>query len=43
MVAGLDKYREAFANFTDNNVIISVTCCNIALSDSSIQHTYVAQ
>ena len=43
MVAGLDKYREALANFTDNYGIISGTCCDIALSDSSTQQINVAQ
>lgn len=32
MVGGLDKFREAFANFTDNFVIIGGTACDEVLS-----------
>lgn len=37
MVAGLDKFREAFAGFTDNYVIIGGTACDIALSDTDMR------
>ncbi len=32
MVGGLDKFREAFADFTDNFVIIGGTACDEVLS-----------
>lgn len=37
MVAGIDKFREAFAGFTDNYVIIGGTACDIALSDTNMK------
>ena len=37
MVAGLDKFREAFAGFTDNYVIIGGTACDIVLSDTDMR------
>lgn len=37
MVVGLDKFREAFAAFTDNYVIIGGTACDIALSDTDMR------
>lgn len=37
MVIGLDKFREAFANFKDNYVIIGGTACDIILSDTDMR------
>ncbi len=37
MVIGLDKFREAFANFKDNYVIIGGTACDIVLSDTDMR------
>ena len=37
MVYGLDKFREAFADFTDNYVIIGGTACDTALEGTSMR------
>lgn len=37
MVAGLDKFREHFAAFADNYVIIGGTACDIALNDTDMK------
>ncbi|MDE7455382.1 MAG: hypothetical protein K2M96_01605 [Prevotella sp.] len=37
MVAGLDKFREAFAGFSDNYVIIGGTACDIVLSGTDMK------
>jgi hypothetical protein len=37
MVVGLDKYKEAFADFKDNYVIIGGTACDIVLSDTDMR------
>lgn len=37
MVAGLDKFREAFAGFSDNYVIIGGTACDIVLSGTGMK------
>lgn len=37
MVIGLDKFREAFADFKDNYVIIGGTACDIVLSDTDMR------
>lgn len=34
MVAGLDKFKEAFRNFSDNYVIIGGTACDVVLRDT---------
>lgn len=34
MVIGLDKFREAFRNFSDNYVIIGGTACDVVLRDT---------
>lgn len=34
MVKGIEKFREAFKDFTDNYVIIGGTACDIILEDS---------
>lgn len=36
MVVGLDKFKEAFADFKDNYVIIGGTACDIILSDTDM-------
>ena len=36
MVVGLDKFKEAFADYTDNYVIIGGTACDILLSDTDM-------
>ena len=36
MVVGLDKFKEAFADFKDNYVIIGGTACDIVLSDTDM-------
>lgn len=36
MVKGLDKFKEAFANFTDNYVIIGGTACDIVLQNTNM-------
>lgn len=36
MVVGLDKFQEAFADYTDNYVIIGGTACDILLSDTDM-------
>ena len=37
MVKGLDKYREAFAHFSDNYVIIGGTACDVILSQTDMR------
>lgn len=37
MVVGLDKFKEAFADFKDNYVIIGGTACDIVLSDTDMR------
>ena len=37
MVIGLDKFKEAFADFKDNYVIIGGTACDIVLSDTDMR------
>lgn len=37
MVKGLDKFREAFANFSDNYVIIGGTACDVILSQTDMR------
>lgn len=37
MVIGLDKFREAFANFTDNYIVIGGTACDIVLRDTAMR------
>lgn len=37
MVVGLDKFRDAFAGFNDNYVIIGGTACDIILSGTDMQ------
>lgn len=37
MVVGLNKFKEAFADFKDNYVIIGGTACDIVLSDTGVQ------
>ncbi len=34
MVKGIDKFRKAFKDFSDNYVIIGGTACDVALSGS---------
>ena len=34
MVVGLEKFKEAFADYTDNYVIIGGTACDIVLSEN---------
>ena len=36
MVVGLDKFKEAYADFKDNYVIIGGTACDIILSDTDM-------
>ena len=37
MVVGLDKFKEAFADFKDNYVIIGGTACDIVLTDTDMR------
>ena len=37
MVVGLNKFKEAFADFKDNYVIIGGTACDIVLSDTDMR------
>jgi hypothetical protein len=37
MVIGLDKFREAFASFTDNYIVIGGTACDIVLRDTAMR------
>ena len=37
MVYGLEKFKEAFAAYTDNYVIIGGTACDAVLSGSSMR------
>mgnify|MGYP000058036613 FL=1 len=37
MVKGLDKFKEAFANFTDNYVVIGGTACDIVLQNTNMR------
>jgi hypothetical protein len=34
---GLDKFREAFADFSDNYVIIGGTACGITMKDTVVR------
>ena len=34
---GLDKFREAFADFTDNYVIIGGTACDITMTGTEVR------
>ena len=35
---GLEKFREAFAGFSDNYVVIGGTACNIAMTGTTVRH-----